>query len=47
MKEAIAAGFDKKEVTAMESGAMCCLMSKQRYARDSIAHGPPHIHAHQ
>src|SRR5262249_30938648 len=34
--EAIAAAFDKKELPAMEPGAMCYMLSKQGYAGDSV-----------
>ena len=40
--ETIAAAVDKKELSAMEPGAMCYMMSKQGYGGD-IAHWPPHI----
>jgi hypothetical protein len=43
MIETIAAAIDKKELPAMESGAMCYMMSKQGYAGDSTAHWPPHL----
>jgi hypothetical protein len=37
MMEAIVAGIDKKELPAMESGAMCYMLSKQGYsARDGL-----------
>jgi hypothetical protein len=41
--EAIAAAADKKEMPAMEPGAMCYMMSKQGYGGDSVAHWPPHL----
>jgi hypothetical protein len=41
--EAIAAAVAKKELPAMEPGAMCYMMSKQGYGGDSIAHWPPHL----
>ena len=43
MNEAIAAAIDKKELPAMESGAMCYMMSKQGYGGDSIPHWPSHL----
>jgi len=43
MNEAIAAAIDKKELPAMESGAMCYMMSKQGYAGETIPHWPPHL----
>jgi hypothetical protein len=41
--EIIAAAVDKKELPAMEPGAMCYMMSKQGYGGDSVAHWPPHF----
>jgi len=41
--ETIAAAVDKKELPAMEPGAMCYMMSKQGYGGDSTAHWPPHL----
>jgi hypothetical protein len=41
--EAIVAAVVKKELPAMESGAMCYMMSKQGYGGDSIKHWPPHL----
>jgi len=41
--ETIAAAVDKKELPAMEPGAMCFMMSKQGYGGDSIAHWPSHL----
>jgi hypothetical protein len=43
MDESIAAAIDKKELPAMDSGAMCYMMSKQGYAGDSTPHWPPHL----
>lgn len=43
MNETIAAAIAKNELPAMESGAMCYMMSKQGYAGDSISHWPPHL----
>jgi hypothetical protein len=43
MEGTIAAAIDKKELPAMESGAMCYMMSKQGYAGDSTPHWPPHL----
>jgi hypothetical protein len=39
----IAAAVDKKELPAMEPGAMCYMMSKQGYGGDSVEHWPPHL----
>src|SRR5215469_15903982 len=41
--ETIVAAVDKKELPAMEPGAMCYMMSKQGYGGDSIEHWPPHL----
>ena len=41
--ETIVAGVDKKELPAMESGAMCYMMSKQGYGGDSVPHWPSHV----
>jgi hypothetical protein len=43
MTESIAAAFAKKELPAMEPGAMCYMMSKQGYGGDSAPHWPPHL----
>jgi hypothetical protein len=43
MTEAIAAAVDKKELPAMEPGAMCYMMSKQGYGGESIPHWPSHL----
>jgi hypothetical protein len=41
--ENVAAAVDKKELPAMEPGAMCYMMSKQGYGGDSVKHWPPHV----
>ncbi len=41
--ETIVAAVAKKELPAMESGAMCYMMSKQGYGGDSVKHWPPHL----
>jgi len=41
--ETIVAAVDKKELPAMEPGAMCYMMSKQGYGGDSVAHWPSHV----
>jgi hypothetical protein len=41
--QTIVAAVDKKELPAMEPGAMCYMMSKQGYGGDSIRHWPPHL----
>ncbi len=43
VNETIAAAVDKKELPAMEPGAMCFMMSKQGYGGDSTVHWPPHL----
>ena len=41
--EIIAAAVDKKELPAIEPGAMCYMMSKQGNGGDSVEHWPPHL----
>ncbi|HXM68472.1 MAG TPA: hypothetical protein VN911_17205 [Candidatus Acidoferrum sp.] len=41
--EAIVAAVAKKELPAMEPGAMCYMMSKQGYGGDSVPHWPSHL----
>src|SRR5712671_5546803 len=41
--ESITAAFARKELPAMESGAMCYMLSKQGYGGDSAPHWPPHL----
>jgi hypothetical protein len=43
MTESITAAIAKKELPAMESGAMCYMMSRQGYGGDSILHWPSHL----
>ncbi|HEV2269723.1 MAG TPA: hypothetical protein VGR92_09700 [Steroidobacteraceae bacterium] len=43
MLAAITIAVDKKELPAMEPGAMCYMMSKQGYASDGAKHWPPHL----
>lgn len=43
MTEAIVAAIDKKELPAMEPGAMCYMLSKQGYLSDSAGHWHPHL----
>ena len=43
VNEAVAAAIAKKELPAMESGAMCYMMSKQGYGGDSAPHWPSHL----
>jgi hypothetical protein len=41
--ETIVAAVAKKELPAMETGAMCYMMSKQGYGGDSVEHWPSHL----
>ncbi len=41
--ETIVAAVNRKELPAMESGAMCYMMSKQGYGGESVAHWPSHL----
>jgi hypothetical protein len=41
--EIIVAAVDKKELPAMEPGAMCYMMSKQGYGGDTVKHWPAHL----
>ena len=43
MTQAIAAAVDKKELPAMEPGAMCYMMGRQGYGGDSQPHWPAHL----
>jgi hypothetical protein len=43
MTESTTAAIAKKESPAMESGAMCYMLSKQGYGGDSSPHWPPHL----
>jgi hypothetical protein len=43
MNETIAAAIDKKQLPAMESGAMCYMLSKQGYGGDTVPHWPSHL----
>jgi hypothetical protein len=43
MVEAITAALDKKELPAMEPGAMCYMLSKQGYLDDHAGHWHPHL----
>jgi len=43
MFEAIKAAIDKKDLPAMETGAMCYMMSKQGYLGDQNGHWHPHL----
>ena len=41
--EIIVAAVDKKELPAVESGAVCYMMSKQGYGGDTVEHWPSHL----
>jgi hypothetical protein len=43
MADDIKTAFDKKELPALESGAMCYMMSKQGYLNDRDGHWHPHL----
>ena len=43
MEETLVAAVDKKELPAMEAGAMCYMMSKQGYGGASAPHWPSHL----
>ena len=43
MMEAIVAAIDKKELPAIEPGAMCYMLSKQGYLGDPVGHWHPHL----
>ena len=43
MVETITTAIDKKELPAMESGAMCYMLSKQGYLNDRAGHWHPHL----
>ena len=43
MMEAIVAAIDKKELSAIEPGAMCYMLSKQGYLNDRDGHWHPHL----
>jgi hypothetical protein len=43
MLEAITSALDKKELPALEAGAMCYMLSKQAYLGDQAGHFHPHL----
>ena len=43
MVETVAAAIDKKELPAMEPGAMCYMLSKEGYLGDGNGHWHPHL----
>ena len=40
---AVASALDKKELPALEPGAMCYMMSKQQYLNDDVKNWHPHL----
>jgi hypothetical protein len=43
MFEGIKSAFDKKELPALEAGAMCYMLSKDAYLNDQAGHWHPHL----
>jgi len=43
MFDAIATALDKKELPALEPGAMCYMLSKEGYLNDRVGHWHPHL----
>ena len=43
VNEAVAAAISKRELPAMEPGAMCYMMSKEGFGGDSAPHWPSHL----
>jgi|SRR5580700_972824 hypothetical protein len=43
ISETMKAAFEKKELPALESGAMSYMMSKQAYLNDQVGHWHPHL----
>jgi hypothetical protein len=43
MFDALKAAFEKKELPALESGAMCYMMSGEGYLSDRDGHWHPHL----
>src|ERR1039457_5879735 len=43
MLDAINSALDKKELPALEAGAMCYMLSKQGYLGDQAGHWHPHL----
>jgi hypothetical protein len=43
ISEGMGAAFDKKELPALEAGAMCYMMSKQGYLSDRDGRWHPHL----
>ena len=43
MIDSIKSGFDNKELSVAESGAMCYMMSRAGYLNDAVGHFVPHL----
>ena len=43
MVDTVAAAIDRKELPAMEPGAMCYMLSKEGYLSDQYGHWHPHL----
>ena len=43
MVAAVSAAFDSKELPALETGAMCYMLSKDGYLNDEAGHWHPHL----
>ncbi|MGA9040688.1 MAG: hypothetical protein WB421_09155 [Terriglobales bacterium] len=43
MSEALKSGFERKELSTPEPGAMCYMLSKQQYLSDAGGHWHPHL----
>jgi len=43
ISDSLKAGFDKKDLPAMEPGAMCYMLSRQGYLSDHDGHWHPHV----
>jgi hypothetical protein len=43
IRDAINSAFDKRELPALEAGAMCYMLSKQGYLGDQAGHFHPHL----
>jgi hypothetical protein len=43
MSDSLKAAFDKKELPALEPGAMCYMLSRQGYLNDRAGHWHPHL----
>jgi len=43
LADSLKAAFDKKELPAVEPGAMCYMLSKQGYLNERVGHWHPHV----